>query len=78
MMLKVAEYRQHAADCRRMAKTAKDPEQRQMLENMAASWDSLADERDQFLKLQTPAAVASKPSENRAAVGEVGRPEQAP
>lgn len=57
MMLKVAEYRQHAADCRRMAKTTKDPDQRKMLEDMAASWDSLAHERDQFLKLQMPATA---------------------
>ena len=50
-MLKVAEYRQHAADCRKMASTAKLSEQRQMLEKMAESWDALANEREQFLKL---------------------------
>jgi hypothetical protein len=66
MMLKVAEYRQHAADCRRMARTAKDPDQRKMLEDMAASWDSLANERDQFLKLQMPAAAAPNSAANRA------------
>jgi hypothetical protein len=49
-MLKVAEYRQHAADCRRMALLAKEPDQRKMLEEMAVSWDSLAKEREQFLK----------------------------
>jgi len=50
-MLKVAEYRQHAADCRNMATKANDPDQRKMLENMAASWDVLAAEREKFLKV---------------------------
>jgi hypothetical protein len=48
-MLKVAEYRQHAADCRNMAAKNKDPEQRKMLEDMAASWDRLAAEREKYL-----------------------------
>ena len=40
-MEKLDEYLQHAAECREMARTAK-PEQRQMLENMAATWERLA------------------------------------
>lgn len=51
-MLKVAEYRQHAADCRRMASATKDPEHRKMLEDMAVSWDRLAVEREKFLENQ--------------------------
>jgi hypothetical protein len=34
-----------------MASNAKDPEQRKMLEDMAASWEALAAERERFLKL---------------------------
>lgn len=49
-MLKVAEYRQHAVDCRRMANAAKDPTQCEMLEGMAVAWDRLADERERFLQ----------------------------
>jgi hypothetical protein len=55
-MLKVAEYRQHAADCRNMAAKTKDPDQRKMLEDMAAAWEGLATEREKFLKLK-PAGV---------------------
>jgi hypothetical protein len=50
-MLKVAEYQQHAADCRGMAFRTKDPEQRKMLEDMASAWNNLAVERERFLKL---------------------------
>jgi hypothetical protein len=55
-MLKVAEYREHAADCRNMAAKTKDPDQRKMLEDMAAAWEGLATEREKFLKLK-PAGV---------------------
>jgi hypothetical protein len=55
-MLKVAEYREHAADCRNMAAKTKDPDQRKMLEDMAAAWEGLATEREKFLKLN-PAGV---------------------
>lgn len=59
-MLKVVEYRQHAADCRSMASRTKEPDQRKMLEDMAESWERLAVEREKFLKLQaTGAQVAA-------------------
>lgn len=56
-MLKVAEYRQHAADCRSMAAKTKDPDQRKMLDDMAASWERLAAEREKFLKLHPQEAT---------------------
>jgi len=34
-----------------MASRRKNAEQRKMLEDMAASWDTLASEREKFLKL---------------------------
>lgn len=52
MMLKVAEYRQHAADCRNMASNTKDLKQRQMFEYIAAAWDRLAAERENLQKLK--------------------------
>ena len=55
-MLKVEDFRQHAADCRKMASTVKDPEHRKMLEDMASAWDALAAERAHFLQ--------RKPTEN--------------
>jgi hypothetical protein len=42
---KVSEYLQHAEECRKMMATAATHEQRNMLEAMAQTWDSLAAER---------------------------------
>jgi hypothetical protein len=42
---KVSEYRQHADECRKLARRAASPEHRDMLFNMAATWNSLAEER---------------------------------
>jgi hypothetical protein len=49
-MLKVEDFRRNAADCRRMASTAKDANHRKMLEDMAAAWETLAAEREKALK----------------------------
>jgi hypothetical protein len=47
-MKKASEYRQHAAECRQMMATA-PAEQKIMLETMAKTWDSLADDRERQL-----------------------------
>ena len=44
-MEKVHDYRQHAEECRSMAGRASKAEHREMLLNMAAIWDSLAEDR---------------------------------
>jgi hypothetical protein len=44
-MKKVSEYRQHAKECRGLAKTVRSPPHRDMLVNMAATWDRLAEDR---------------------------------
>jgi hypothetical protein len=44
-MRKVSEYRQHAKECRGLAKTVRSPQHRDMLINMAATWESLAADR---------------------------------
>jgi hypothetical protein len=50
-MKKLEEYLRHAAECRDMARTAQ-PAHREQLENMAATWEQLADVRKrQLLKL---------------------------
>jgi len=46
---KLHEYREHAAECREMARTA-PPTHRQQLEQMAATWDQLASARERKLK----------------------------
>jgi hypothetical protein len=43
-MKKRHEYLQHAADCREMARTAL-PQHRQQLEDMARTWEQLAEAR---------------------------------
>ena len=48
-MKKVHEYDRHANECREMARTAQ-PAHRQQLEDMAATWEQLAEARRQRLK----------------------------
>jgi hypothetical protein len=52
---KLHEYREHAAECREMARTA-PPAHRQQLEQMAATWDQLASARQRKLQKNGPAA----------------------
>ena len=47
-MRKLHEYREHAAECREMARTA-PPSHRQQLEQMAATWEQLAVARQRKL-----------------------------
>jgi hypothetical protein len=49
---KSSEYREHARDCRLLARTALTAEHRLMLENMARTWDLLAEEREDRLRRQ--------------------------
>jgi hypothetical protein len=48
-MEKVIDYRNHAVECRELAQRARSPDEREMLLNMAASWDNLADSRERSL-----------------------------
>jgi hypothetical protein len=41
-MNKIEDYRAHADECRSMARRARSPEDKAMLMNMAATWESLA------------------------------------
>jgi hypothetical protein len=45
-MKKASEYRKHADECRRMLASFATEEQKAMLENMANTWDTLADDRE--------------------------------
>jgi hypothetical protein len=49
---KIHEYRQHAAECRDMARTA-PPAHRQQLEQMAETWEQLANARRRQLAKQS-------------------------
>jgi hypothetical protein len=51
-MKKVKEYRAHADECRRMADQARSPEDKAILLNMAATWESLAVDRQADIERQ--------------------------
>ena len=66
---KVSEYRQHAKECRGLAKQSRSAEDRQMLLNMAVTWESLANDRirtaeglERIAKLEKAAGKSRRPS----------------
>ena len=66
---KVSEYRQHAKECRGLAKQSRSAEHRQMLLNMAVTWESLANDRirtaeglERIAKLEKAAGKSRRPS----------------
>ena len=48
-MKKVSDYRKHVEDCKTLLRGAKSPEHREMLLNMAATWEALAVAREKKL-----------------------------
>ena len=63
-MKKASEYRRHAAECRQMIGSATTDEQKAMLENMAKTWDALADDRKRRLMQSQRIAELEAPKEN--------------
>jgi hypothetical protein len=51
-MKKIEDYHAHAAECRSMAHRARSPEDKAMLMNMAATWESLAIDRHRNIARQ--------------------------
>ena len=49
-MKKVQDYRQHADECRILARKARTDEERLQLMTIATTWDTLAEERERLLK----------------------------
>ena len=49
-MKKAAEYRRHATECRKLATKAQNDQQRTHLLKMADNWESLALERERFVR----------------------------
>ena len=47
---KIPEYHKHAEECRKLARTALSPEERQQLLIMAETWEQLAERRADMLK----------------------------
>jgi peptidyl-tRNA hydrolase len=52
-MSKVEEYRANAAECDRMARTARDEAERRTWQDMAQSWSRMAEEKS-AAKVQEP------------------------
>ena len=68
-MRKVSGYRQHAKECRGLAKQSRSAEHRQMLLNMAVTCRSLANDRirtaeglERIAELQKAAGKSRRPS----------------
>ena len=59
-MKKVSEYRERAEECRTMAKRASFESHREMLLKMAATWDSLAEDRERTMARQERIARLEK------------------
>jgi hypothetical protein len=59
-MKKIEDYRGHAEECRLMANRARSPEDKAMLTNMAATWESLVDEREANIARQKRMAELEK------------------
>jgi hypothetical protein len=49
---KVSDYRKHVEECQALLRGARTPEERQMLLNMAETWESLAVAREKKLALE--------------------------
>jgi hypothetical protein len=58
---KASEYRQHAQECRALAKHMPPGEQREQLIRMAETWDQLAQERTR--QIGTSEGSRGKPSD---------------
>jgi hypothetical protein len=48
-MKTVEEYRQHAEECRELARRAQSPDERKAILAIAMSWDKLARDRERLL-----------------------------
>jgi hypothetical protein len=61
-MKKVEDYRQHAAECLQMANRSRSPTDREMLLNMALTWDLLATDRAAHIERQKRIAALGRRS----------------
>jgi len=49
---KASEYRQHAEECRALARTSRTPDERAQLDHLARTWDGLAVDRERIVREQ--------------------------
>ena len=65
-MKKASEYREHAQQCRDLAKRMAPGEQRDQLLEMARTWDNLAKEREQLVRRHPELDTSKKPIDSQA------------
>jgi len=56
-MKTVEDYRQHAIECKALARRARTAEDREMILKMAETWEELATAREKLLKARATAQV---------------------
>jgi hypothetical protein len=59
-MKTAAEYREHAEQCRLLARQTNEPSQREQLLRMAQTWDKLAETRERASKEGGPPDASKK------------------
>ena len=64
-MKKASEYRQHAEECRALARNMTEGEQRDQLLEMARTWDKLAEERSALVQRHPELALTGEHDEER-------------
>jgi hypothetical protein len=64
-MKKASEYRQHADECRQLASRMDVGDHRDQLLEMASTWDRLADERSDLVRLHPELALHGEQDEER-------------
>lgn len=62
-MKKASEYRQHAEECRTLARQMKEGLQREQLLRMAQNWDQMAEDRERLARLHPEISLNDKPRE---------------
>jgi hypothetical protein len=70
-MKKASEYRQHANECRALAKQVPEGPQRDQLLEMARTWDALARDREELIQKHPELADGrtKKPHQDRSTDG---------
>ena len=58
---KASEYRQHAEECRILARQVPEGPQREQLLEMARTWDNLAQDRDRLVERHPELNIADRP-----------------
>ena len=66
-MKKASEYRQHAKECRNLAKGLAPGDQRDQFLKMAATWDKLASDRSELVRRHPELALQGEHDEEVAA-----------